>query len=417
MATIDLDSTSLNTGNNKIRRILHDHVPAIDFEADSITRKDGTKILNTNLKPKTIQIEGRIQDDTNTLEENIDTFKQTVNVTSGTLDISYASGTRRYKVTLASLVIDRDYFNIKFADYRMEFIVMTGDGRDTATTETLSVDGLTETTTSWEDMNFGGSLEPKPLIEYVIDTAGNLLDIQLTNDTTGTQISIGTAWSDGDILDIDTDNMTIERNGSDVEFEGIFPRFQTGDNDITSAFTKNTIEAQSLTSTSENNFNQWQRKLVAQSFVASGNITVEQVDIYIRKGSSSTESSVRIEIQTDNSGVPSDTAVTNGVSNNVEWADISTTSSWESFTFSTNPSLTSGNTYWIVAFANTAGTFEPDFFWSDDNTNPLSGGNAAQESKSSWAALSNVDMMFRIFKEEAATWEVSKKITYTKRYL
>jgi hypothetical protein len=72
---------------------------------------------------------------------------------------------------------------------------------------------------------------------------------------------------------------------------------------------------------------------------------VQSVQLYI--GATADATSMYAAIYENNGGVPGD-LVTNGVSN--ELTSIST-SSWHSFTFSTNPELTAGD-YWISIARN-----------------------------------------------------------------
>ena len=79
---------------------------------------------------------------------------------------------------------------------------------------------------------------------------------------------------------------------------------------------------------------------VAQSFVAAGN-TLSALKLYTTSGG---DSSCTVTIETDSSGSPSGTPVTNGTASGVDFSG----SGWITVTFSSDPVLVKGDTFWIV---------------------------------------------------------------------
>lgn len=79
---------------------------------------------------------------------------------------------------------------------------------------------------------------------------------------------------------------------------------------------------------------------VAQKFIAAGN-TLSALKLYTTTGG---DASCTVTIETDNSGSPSGTPVTNGTASGVDFSG----SGWITVTFSSDPVLVKGDPFWIV---------------------------------------------------------------------
>mgnify|MGYP001578078452 CR=1 FL=1 len=92
------------------------------------------------------------------------------------------------------------------------------------------------------------------------------------------------------------------------------------------------------------------RTQISQGFKSATSSTVTKVRLWLKKtGTPAGTDTVTLVIQTDSSGVPSGTPVTNGTATAVDCSDTLTTSyAWVTFTFATNPTLTAGTQYHLV---------------------------------------------------------------------
>lgn len=88
---------------------------------------------------------------------------------------------------------------------------------------------------------------------------------------------------------------------------------------------------------------------VAQSFQVSATTPVNKIQFYIRKTGSPANATVRIV--TDASGSPSTTSLATGT---LTASSVTTSYGWIDASFSTNPSLVVGTTYWVVIDAATS---------------------------------------------------------------
>lgn len=408
MISITLDSVDINSGNFRVKEIQHDSSAPIDLNMMELTREDGAKLISSNHNVKEITISGVCKGSSiSDFETNLDTLKSYFNKQGVSLDIEYAGSTRRYVVYLKSFTTSRAYYNVTFCNYEAQLVVAKGIGEDTALSETLSAIALTDSYTFFEDINFGGTAEPKPQIAYVIDTAGSLTNIIFRNDTTGTQLAIATAWANGDRVLIDTADKTVQKNSTPVDFDGVFPKFVIGNNDIISQFEGTDVDVSQQSSSSYSaNFNG-----SAQSFKPASTTTFPKISLILASDGVATEATVRIE--TDNAGKPSGTLVNANAIKTVSGL-TGTTPTWVDFIFPAAISLTSGTTYHIVCYRSPGGFNAMKWFY--DSSNPYSNGNACEVDKGAWATQT-YDFTFKLYKTFAPNWSIDEQITYTKRYL
>ncbi len=88
---------------------------------------------------------------------------------------------------------------------------------------------------------------------------------------------------------------------------------------------------------------------IAQSFTVSETLSLIKAQIYIRKNGNPANATIRVV--TNNSGSPSSSVLASGT---LSSSLVSTSYDWEEITFTANPVLTAGTTYWIVIDANTS---------------------------------------------------------------
>ena len=142
----------------------------------------------------------------------------------------------------------------------------------------------------------------------------------------------------------------------------------------------------------------------AQSFTVTDalatTISLESIFVALQKVASPTDN-LTIEIQTDDSGEPSGTVVTNGTSNNVTGSGVASTSDLVEFTWSTPPELTSGDTYWAVIKRSTANNGTNYYQILDANGNVYSGNSAVYTaSTTSWSTSTTDLQMLMRFKRD-----------------
>lgn len=127
---------------------------------------------------------------------------------------------------------------------------------------------------------------------------------------------------------------------------------------------------------------------IAQSFTATSDLSITTVSALLAKtGTLSDLSTITIAIHSDDSGVPSATALASG---SRTMSQLSTTAGFTSFTMSSTVSLTSGTVYWIVASAGYTPSDTNIVKWSayDSSLGGYSGGQAKyKDGSSNWVSL------------------------------
>lgn len=161
------------------------------------------------------------------------------------------------------------------------------------------------------------------------------------------------------------------------------------------------------------------RTKISQGFKCNTSSTVTKIRLWLKKtGTPAATDTVTLEIQTDSSGVPSGTAVTNGTATAVDISDSLTTSyAWITFTFATNPSLTAGTQYHLVL----SGAFTIDssncVYWGADNYDVIYGdGSMSVNDGTTWTTETNYDACFEVYitggakgNDGVAIWDFSSK--------
>lgn len=133
----------------------------------------------------------------------------------------------------------------------------------------------------------------------------------------------------------------------------------------------------------------------AQSFQITTTEAVNKISLYIKK--TGTPSSATIRILKDSSGVPGteNMLTTNGTLTNTS---VTTSYAWVDVTFSVNPTLYSGTTYWLVIDAPS--TSSSNYYTIGANTDGYTSGSAKSGVYSgTWNATSpsNLDGYFQVY--------------------
>lgn len=139
------------------------------------------------------------------------------------------------------------------------------------------------------------------------------------------------------------------------------------------------------------------RTQISQGFKPNTSSTVTKVRLWLKKTSTPT-GNINIAIQTNNSGVPSGTAVTNGTSENLDISTLTTTYQWYTFTFFTNPSLTVGTQYHIVLQGSNTINGTAYAQWGVDNYDVVyPDGSISVYDASTWIADTIYDAIFEVY--------------------
>ncbi len=130
---------------------------------------------------------------------------------------------------------------------------------------------------------------------------------------------------------------------------------------------------------------------IAQSFQVSVDEKINKVSFYIRKNGS--PSNATIHLVTDNAGSPTGTTIATGT---LSASLVSTSYGWVETSFSTNPNLYAGTTYWLVIDASSSAA---NYYTVGANTSYASGVSQIGRIGSSWGnnTPSGADLYFYVY--------------------
>jgi hypothetical protein len=389
------------SGDCSVTRLNSDSGTPQELNLMKISRQDGAKLISSNFAPKEITIGGILKGDTiSDLELNIDTFKKAVMITNGNLDMDYAGSYRRYKVDCSACTISREYYNVTFAPFEVKFICsdppfskdISAIGGTDILNDVYSAENITSESVT-NSFTVDGSAIPKGKIQYKFDAIGDIGSFDFINLSTSKQLNISTAFTSGDEILIDHDNMSVSLNGEPVEFDGVFPDLKLGSNSFESNMylsSGTTLDASQTTNNSQKPF--YGAIKLAQSFQVSTSALIPKIQLLLRKVGAIT-SDISFRIETNETDKPSGTAVASGTAT-ILASSVNTSAFWININLA-DCELSAETTYWIV-LSTTNGSSEDYYEWRSNNLGGYAGGNGARYFNS-WDSLS-WDFCFKVYK-------------------
>lgn len=158
---------------------------------------------------------------------------------------------------------------------------------------------------------------------------------------------------------------------------------------------------------------------IGQGFKVGLTTTVTKVKLWLKKtGTPGGTDTVTLEIQTDSSGKPSGSVVTNGTSAAVDISDtITTTYAWVTFTFAVNPTLTAGTQYHLVLTGAFTISDTAYISWGADNYDVVyPNGSMSKYDGSTYTVDTNYNACFEVYitaglsgNDAVALWDFSSK--------
>ncbi len=240
---ITYNSHDFQDANFRTKDIIYRNLPEKVIDIELKARKDGFLITNAYYSSKDISISGTLTRDTEAnLRTSIDSMKESLHVDEANLDIDDGGSTIRYVASVASIDIPEEHYHITQVPYRITFRCQPFGHSTSSVTSTNSITSTPYSTT----INPTGSAPPSPSLKWTCDGAPTaaITQIVFTNTTNGDSITIPSLVLDanGDYLVIDTNLMTVKKSYDggaevDVDFTGIFPRFNATSNSYSVAIT------------------------------------------------------------------------------------------------------------------------------------------------------------------------------------
>lgn len=200
-------------------------LPNRDIKIYKIARESLSIITSAEYTTKevTVNLEacGGSRQETETV---LETMKGIVQVPNGELKVLQGGVWYSYTATLNEFSTE---FDGAKAIVTLTFIASTPIGESVEDFSLFSMTGVTTASSSYT-FSVGGSAEAKPLITITITSKTGTGTITVINARTGQGITLDEAFADDDIIEIISATKSVTRNGSEIDFTGIFPVWGVG---------------------------------------------------------------------------------------------------------------------------------------------------------------------------------------------
>jgi Phage tail protein len=226
------ENFSLSDGTNVILTSLLDSGPTTDLVGGSVPRGDGTYVTGRYFRERTIEAQGYVKQTTAAdLDAFLDTVRKDLSKQEGNLDLTDKNGTvKRFIATCVNyeeLFAGRKSYHTTLCPFTARFVCRTPFGKS----RSYASYGATGVTTTQTNALTNAGTYKTPLVVYLVFTAANTVTVvTLTNNTTGESLTYTGTIAANDVLAFDSDNKTVLKNGTAVEYSGAFPSLTPGQN-------------------------------------------------------------------------------------------------------------------------------------------------------------------------------------------
>jgi len=225
---ISYNSFDLQDSTYITRTITHRQIGERVLDTKPNLRRGSFDVVDTRFTRKIITITGWVKSDTAAnLRIAIDTMKENIHGQEKNLDIDYGSGTIRYKATVQSMDVPEEAWYISQVPFTIEFLCEPWGTTPTTSSQSY----LNKTTATYSStINMTGSMGPFPTLTVDIDSETDMTAIKFENTTSSDWIQISRSFTVSESLVINCLNETVQVDGINVDFTGVFPEFITNTN-------------------------------------------------------------------------------------------------------------------------------------------------------------------------------------------
>lgn len=439
MTSVQFDSTEILNSTYTPRFAQHESAPDRVLDLAPLAQEGGSVLVSERYGEKRIVVQGVLSAaSAAALEAAIDSFKELFSRIEKNLDISWGGSTRRYVATCVRHTFNRDHYNINFVPWTAEFVVPSGEGKDTTTTTPNEAEALSVTPSVNYDTTtvvIAGSKAPKPTITFAGADFASIKGMEYKNEDTGERLIVtypGDWSAGGDAVVINCDAKTVRGDVVDgvdkpLNFYGIFPRFAIGTNNI--RLTLGGIVNQKSTEESvadiSGNLNMITTNMWGgQSFqVPYTDGTFQGIILGIKKASS--PGTITWRIETDDAGEPSGTLADANATGTILASAVGTSYGYVKSIASAAFELDANTPYWLVVKAagvDATNKYQYGHLGEDDSAYPRGRGKFTTDGGTTWQDLNTpgakMDFVFGVlFGGGLATETCDHTVAYNKTYL
>lgn len=200
-------------------------LPQRDVLIHKIARRSLSIITSSEYTQKNIYIMMRVCSGTRQdSEATITDIKGNLQLQNQDLEVTQSGGQYKYTATMNEFVIEWDG---AIAWATVGFIASTPIASSANSSSLFSFNTLLPSDSA--SFLVDGSYDAEPLINLLINSVtGGTGSISIFNSSTNQGITISGTFTAGDSIEIDSKNYIVTHNGSNIDFEGIFPTFPAG---------------------------------------------------------------------------------------------------------------------------------------------------------------------------------------------
>ena len=232
-----LQDVSVAASQRLTTNIQYNQLPDKNISLKQDTIRDGFDILSTQYSQKTITANGwLISDSGSNLKTLIDNFKNNLRPKEQNLDIETYGGSgvyTRWTATTQNIVIPEEHYQITQKPFEVSFLCEPFGKATTSTTINLNSGNNIAASPYNEAISITGTYKAEPVITITVVSETTMTVIKFDNTTTGDWLQVARSFSAGEVLVIDCENETVQVDGTDVDFTGVFIGCDPSTNNIT----------------------------------------------------------------------------------------------------------------------------------------------------------------------------------------
>ena len=212
----------------------HDDLGKIDFNTFDFPRNNGGGVISKYYRGRSLHFKGVAKaSSASALNDLIDAIKYNLSKTDGYLDIKVNWEIRRVKATNTQLQFGRQHYHVTFVPVAITFQILEPFFY-TITEQSASY--LSKVGDFSEEFTNLWTAPSDPILYFIFSAGASVTAITITNYD-GTQLTITNTFSVSDVLIIDSKNKLVTKNGTDIDYTGVFPIFRVGSNPFSVDFT------------------------------------------------------------------------------------------------------------------------------------------------------------------------------------
>lgn len=205
------------------------NAPDISPEIFNIPNSDGVWVLDYKYRQRSVRVEGTIvKDNAQEVRKEVDEMKKFLWEPWKVLQVVFDWVPRRATAYMNNIEFSQEHFNTYWTKFTIEFIVIDPFWRNVGTiTNTFS--DITATFNENEVNRWWVLTDVVMTLTFTSATSVNELSVTMWDGW----IEINTAISANDIVRIDWENKVVTLNGNSIEYTGVIPQLELGNNPYT----------------------------------------------------------------------------------------------------------------------------------------------------------------------------------------